>query len=204
MKRGRFHRIWFAVLLAGVVVLALSASAGGGGTGTVTIIRWDIVSIDFDAGTVSAGGKASARAADGSKITLTGSGRVRLERGEPPRVLPGGGGFWQVRDASGNVTGSGTYRTTKFVQWHKAPGTGPPLADRIGNPANRSAGLLILRIGYSDGTRGVLAVSCHLVGTPDTVFEGITATKGFASYTFPEAPAPPADGNFTLFHVRSR
>jgi hypothetical protein len=203
MKRGRFHRIWLAVLLAGVIVLSLSASAGGGGATTVTIIRWDIVSIDFVAGTISAGGKASARAADDSKITLTGSGRVRLETGEPPRVL-GGGGTWEVRDASDNVTGSGTYRTTRFVQWHRAPGTPPPLTDRIGNPANRSAGLLILRIRYSDGTRGVLAISCHLGGTPDTVFEGITATKGFASYTFPEAPAPPADGNFTLFHVRSR
>jgi hypothetical protein len=29
----------------------------------------------------------------------------------------------------------------------------------------------------SDGSDGVLTVSCHLVGTSDAVFEGITATK---------------------------
>ena len=34
--------------------------------------RWDIVSINFAAGTVSSGGIASARANDNSKITLTG------------------------------------------------------------------------------------------------------------------------------------
>src|SRR6266699_2505442 len=37
-------------------------------------MRWDIISVDFGTGTVSAGGVASARANDGSKITLTGSG----------------------------------------------------------------------------------------------------------------------------------
>ncbi len=60
----------------------------------------------------------------------------------------------------------------------------------------------MLTIAYSDGTHGVLNVSCHLVGTSDAVFEGITATKGFVDYWNREAPpAPPGDVNRTLFHL---
>jgi len=49
-------------------------------------------------------------------------------------------------------------------------------------------------------------VSCHLPGagpptTPETVFEGITATKGFVAYWNREAPLPGVDANRTLFHV---
>jgi len=45
-------------------------------------------------------------------------------------------------------------------------------------------------------------VSCHLVGTPDSVFEGVTATKGFVDYWNREAPpAPPGNADRTTFHV---
>jgi hypothetical protein len=64
--------------------------------------------------------------------------------------------------------------------------------------------LAILRVAYSDGSRGVLTVSCHIVGTPDSVFEGVTTTKGFVDYWNREAPpAPPTNGNRTNFHVMS-
>ena len=43
-------------------------------------VRWDIINVDFGTGTLSAGGHASARANDGSKITLTGSGTFRESR----------------------------------------------------------------------------------------------------------------------------
>jgi hypothetical protein len=60
----------------------------------------------------------------------------------------------------------------------------------------------VAEIAYSDGSKGTLTVSCHLVGTPDSVYEGITATKSFVDYTNPEAPpAPPGDANRTLFQV---
>jgi len=58
-----------------------------------------------------------------------------------------------------------------------------------------------LRIQYSDGEQGILVVSCHLVGTPDSVFEGITASKGFVTYWNAEPPLPGVDANRTLFHV---
>src|SRR5216683_2814456 len=65
-------------------------------------MRWDIISVNFATGTASAGGVASARANDGSKITLTGSGTFRSNPGNPQDVT--GGGTWQTS------TGSGTYQ----------------------------------------------------------------------------------------------
>src|SRR2546422_11353864 len=63
-------------------------------------MRWDIISVDFGTGTVSAGGVASARAnLDLSKITLTGSGTFRSNPGNSQHVT--GGGTWQTFDASG-------------------------------------------------------------------------------------------------------
>lgn len=165
-----------------------------------TKVRWDIISVDFSTGTLSAGGSASAKAAGGSKITITGSGT--FGSGEDDGVT--GGGTWWTFNASGAQTGTGTYAVTRLVSWERAPGTPPLPHDNIGNLADSSAGLAVLRIRYSDSSRGVLTVSCDLVGTPDGVFEGITVTKGFVDYWNREAPpAPPANGNRTNFHVMS-
>src|SRR6266852_2948494 len=157
-------------------------------------MRWDIISVDFATLTLSAGGVASARANDGSKITLTGSGTYRSNPGNPQDVT--GGGTWQTS------TGSGTYQLTEFVRFEVAPGTPPLPHDNIGNRADNRAGLLVVRIDYSDGSDGTLVVSCHLVGTSDAVFEGVTASKSFVDYWNREAPpAPPGNANRTTFHV---
>ena len=157
-------------------------------------MRWDIISVDFSTGTLSAGGIASAQANDGSEITLTGSGTFRSNPGNPQDVT--GGGTWQTS------TGSGTYQVTDFVRFELAPGTPPLPHDNIGNIADNRAGLLVVRVAYSDGSEGTLAVSCHLVGTPHAVFEGVTASKGFVDYWNREAPpAPPGNANRTTFHV---
>lgn len=157
-------------------------------------MRWDIISVDFATGTLSAGGIASARANDGSEITLTGSGTFRSNPGNPQDVT--GGGTWQTS------TGSGTYQVTGFVRFELAPGTPPLPHDNIGNLADARGGLLAVRVAYSDGSEGTLVVSCHIVGTPDAVFEGVTASKGFVDYWNREAPpAPPGNANRTTFHV---
>ena len=163
-------------------------------------IRWDIVSIDPVAGTVSAGGIASARANEMSKITLTGSGTFQLKPGNPHAT---GGGTWTTFAPDGSTTGTGTYDVTGVVRFEAAPGTFPPLTDRIGNPAEASAGIVVLTIEYSDGDEGILVVSCHLVATPNTVFEGTTASKGFVGFWNREAPQddPFIDANRTVFHV---
>ncbi len=157
-------------------------------------MRWDIIDVNFATGTLSAGGVASAQANDGSEITLTGSGTFRSNPGNPQDVT--GGGTWRTS------TGSGTYEVTEFVRFEVAPGTPPLPHDNIGNLADSRGGLLVVRVAYSDGSEGTLVVSCHIVGTPDAVFEGVTASKGFIDYWNREAPpAPPANANRTTFHV---
>ena len=183
-----------ALLLLSSATTVASANSGGH-------MRWDIISVDFATGTLSAGGIASARANDNSKITLTGSGTFRSNPGNPQDVT--GGGTWVTYAPDGTtVTGGGTYWVTGFVSFVLAPGTAPLPNDDIGPRENQRAGLLVVQIAYSDGSEGTLTVSCHLVGTPDSVFEGVTATKGFVDYWNPEAPpAPPGDANRTNFHV---
>ncbi len=161
--------------------------------------RWDIISVDFATGTLSAGGMASADANDGSKITLTGSGRFRV--GDEDEVT--GGGTWETFDKAGTSTGKGTYRVRELVRFDVAPGTAPLPIDNIGPLANERAGLLVLRISYSDGSGGVLVVSCHLVGTPTTVIEGVTISKGFVGFLGELPPAPPGNANRTSFHLLS-
>lgn len=190
----------FLITLSTVIALAISALAVGvvGGADN-NRMRWDIVTLDFVEGTVDEGGEASALAADGSMITMTGSGTFRANPGNPQAVT--GGGTWSTFDAGGASTGGGTYSVTGFVQWHLAPGVAPPLENLFGDPADARAGLAFLTIAYSDGSAGVLVISCHLVGTPDSVFEGITASKGFVDYYNAVLPAPGVDANRTLFMV---
>jgi len=195
----RTYRRWFltgAILL--LLPLVIVNYARSNGDGDETKIRWDIISVNFATGTLSAGGIASARANDNSKLTLTGSGT--FEPNDPEEVT--GGGTWTTFNSSGATTGSGTYGVKRLVRWELAPGTPPLPNDNIGNLADNRAGLVVLRIRYSDGTQGILVVSCHLVGTPDTVFEGITASKGFVDYWNRETPpAPPGNANRTTFHI---
>ena len=196
MKRKRLVAL---APLGVLIAFAFSVFASGAAGGDNHKMRWDIVSIDFAAGTLDAGGVASALAADGSKITLTGSGTFRSNPGKPQAVT--GGGTWTTFGPGGATTGSGTYKVTGFVDFDVAPGTAPPLTNLFADPADARAGLVVLRIAYSDGSDGVLVVSCHLVGTPDSVFEGITATKGFVDYFDAVPPAPGVDANRTLFTV---
>jgi hypothetical protein len=159
-------------------------------------VRWDIINVDFSTGTLSPGGIASAQANDGSKITLTGSGTFSTGGGTD------GGGNWKTFNPAGEQTGSGTYRTRGLVTWVSAPGTPPLPHDNVGDREDQSAGLAVLRIRYSDDTGGLLTVSCHLNGTSDAVFEGITTTKGYLDYWNREAPpAPPGNANRTNFHL---
>ncbi len=150
---------------------------------------WDIITVNFATGVVSPGGSASARANDGSQITVTGAGTFDL--GDAEDVT--GGGTWQTFDAGGASSASGTYQVTALVRFDVAPGTGA-------SPTVR-AGLAVLRIAYSDGSRGILVVSCHLTGTPNVVFEGITASRGFTDFWNRLPPVPGVDGNRTVFHV---
>lgn len=50
--------------------------------------------------------------------------------------------------------------------------------------------------------RGMLHIHGVTLGTPDSVFEGVNALKGFVHYYDNVAPLPGVDANRTLFHVR--
>src|SRR2546428_11164242 len=85
-------------------------------------MRWDIISVDFGTGTVSAGGVASARAnLDLSKITLTGSGTYRSNPGNAQDVT--GGGTRRTFHASGAAAGGGAHTVAGLVRVHPGPGT---------------------------------------------------------------------------------
>lgn len=201
--RLKIHRRW--LLGIGVVVfpLLLSGALRAHDDDDVRI-RWDIVNI-FTANGATAGGEASAEANQPTnstpdfRITVKGSGTFPATGGPSNDVT--GGGSWVVRNRLGVITGSGTFKVTGLVRWDVAPGTFPPINDNIGDRDDARAGLAVLRVRYSDGKRGILIVSCHLVGTPDSVFEGITASRGFVDFWDAEEPVAGVDGNRTLFHV---
>ena len=114
---------------------------------------------------------ASASANDGSNIALTGTGT--FTPGAPDLVS--GGGTWQTFAPDGiTVSGSGMFKVTRLVRFDLAPGA-------VANPTIH-AGLAFLQVDYSDGSQGVLVVSCRLPGTPDSVLEGASASKAFTSF----------------------
>jgi len=180
----RIERKWFLAIAVVLTSLWLVVNARTGAD--ETRVRWDIINVD-SSGNVTAGGTDSAQADDGSALALTGSGTFQTE--DPEDVT--GGGTWTLG------TSSGTYRVTQLVQFTPAAGTlaGSGLTDTIGNPADAEAGLAVMRIKYSDGSRGVLVFSCSLVDTPPAVMEGITASMGSVDF-WNRAPNNP-----TVFHV---
>ena len=185
-----------AVGALGALGVPTAVFAEGDDEGEETRVRWDIVSIDFVKGTISAGGRASAIAQDGSTLTLTGSGT--FEPGDPDDVT--GGGTWT---ATGSVTGSGTYEVERLLSFISAPGAFPPLKDLIGNPADATAGLALLQIEFSNEQHGVLTVSCALPGppaAPPSVFEGIRVSMGYVDFWNGTTPVPGVDANRTVFH----
>src|SRR5256885_11939215 len=110
-------------------------------------MRWDIISVNFGTGTVSAGGVASAFANDNSKITLTGTGTFRSNPGNPQDVTGGGG--WTTYASRGSGTGSGTYEVTGFVRYVAPPRPFPLPPDTIMNPPHGRAGLVPVCRPYS-------------------------------------------------------
>jgi len=199
----RNNRRWFRIsltMLALPLIFALFAGAGGDDHKGTTY-RWDITKItSFNPSNVFEGGFASALANDGSRITVTGNGT--FEPREPDEVT--GGGNWITYAPNGTtVTGNGTYRVQQLVRFDLAPGfQNATTIDNIpgakGDLTDNRAGLLFVRIAYSDGSKGVLVVSCALDGSPTAIFEGITASKGYTDYW------NPLQQNITLFHILSQ
>ena len=189
------QRRWFLGITGALLSIMAIVSVA---FGQAAHIRWDIPSNVAD--TINAGGSAAALANDNSELILTGSGTfVAPAGGEGTSSAVTGGGHGPRRAYRDD---RGEYVVTGLVDG-RAPGTLAGVTDNIGDLADARAGLAILRIAYSDGDQGIIVVSCHLGGTPDTVFEGITASKGFAAFWNRVPPVSGIDANRTLFHVES-
>ena len=167
--------------------------------------RWDFPVFSLSNGviTVRAGGTASALAQDGSQITVTGFGT--FEVGDENVT---GGGTWKTIAADGvTVTGMGHFVVTKLIRFVLAPGHLPfTFNDTIGAVTKTHAGLAHLRVDYDDGSKGILIISCAAPGAPPSMFEGITASKGFVDYwnrLAPDESSIIGSPNFTLFHLLS-
>ena len=207
MVRSKPKRLAFLGVIAfGISVLPVRMAWAGNNK-----IRWDIISLSGT--TISAGGKASSTANDGSEIILTGSGSfVAPASGKGSNAVTGGGTWATIPPEAADTdtatpTASGTYKVTGLVRFDKSPTTGPLMGftDTIGDSEDAIAGLAILSILYSDGARGILVVSCALAGlAPKSVFEGITASKSFVDYWNREAPVAGADENRTGFHIEDK
>lgn len=187
------------------IVAAIVALASVGGRADEQVVRWDIINLS-PGPAVNAGGVASAKATNAggtetSTITMTGSGTFEVPEKDEEGDDVTGGGTWTI--TTGAITTSGSYKVTGVVLWIEAPGTAG-FTDNIANGADKRAGLAVLRIMYSDGDSGILVVSCSLGGSPNTIFEGITATKGFTDFWKAQPPSgspTTANANRTLFHV---
>ena len=206
----RINRWW--IFGAAISLLPMLVVVGTRDDERASTFRWDIIHIvtfSPSGNVIDAGGKASASAQNKSTITLTGSGTFTV--GDSDDVT--GGGTWQtVAPPPESALHSGTYRVTRLVRFDVAPGAQTSNAkDLIGDGtlADNRGGLVILRITYSDGSKGILVVSCDLpgnpapgpAGSPHSIFEGIAASKGFVDYWNHTAPAAGVNGNRTLFHV---
>ena len=196
------NRRWFRIsliLLVSPLIFAL-AGANGDGDRKETTYRWDIVNIpNSNPPTAFEGGFASALANDGSSITVTGHGT--FEPRERDEVT--GGGAWTTYAPNGTtVTGNGTYRVQQLVRFDLAPGVLTETVDKIpgakGALTDTRAGLMFVRIAYSDGSKGILVFSCGLDGSPASILEGVTASKGYTDYW------NSLQGNITLFHILSQ
>lgn len=164
-------------------------------------VRWDIVSVDIPTTTVMAGGVAFARADASHTIKFTGAGTFVAPSSGGSSGAVTGGGTWETFGPGDVSTGSGTYWVTGLASWQFANFQSPGLIDLIGDTNERANGNAVLRVDYSDGSRGTLGIGCHGPGAPDGIQEGVIATKAYFTYWTAEAPTPTEDKNRTIFHV---
>jgi len=112
----------------------------------------------------------------GSGTWLTISGH------ETPQAVTGGGNWATLDDSGTNSTGSGTYAVTGGVGFKVVPGNTPAAGtiDSIGSTDDSRSAFLSYGSVIRTGEEGVLTSQLPCGGTaPETIFEGITATKGF-------------------------
>jgi hypothetical protein len=188
-------------LSVAVLLATVGARSGDAQTKHADHVRWDIISVQFNTpspgvATINPGGVAFAFARNPStlSIRLTGSGTFVAPQSGGPTGAVTGGGTWATFSGT-TMTASGTYEVTRLVDWEFA--SYQPLGNIVNIPGTAANGSAVLRIEYSDGSRGVLGIGCHGPGAPEGIIEGVIATKGYVTY-WDAAPQP----GFTLFTIQ--
>lgn len=196
-------RRWLLGVAGALLCLPVGGALQADNDDNADHVRWDVISVDIPITTVSPGGVAFASARNSPstlKIKLTGSGTfVAPAKGGSSSAVTGGG-TWETFNG-GVSTGSGTYQVTGLASWEFANFQAPGLIDLIGDANERANGHAVLRIQYSDGSRGTLGIGCHGPGAPAGIVEGVIASKGYVTYWDAEPPTPTDNKNRTVFHV---
>ena len=121
---------------------------------------------------------------------MTGGGTVIIRRWVPAQM--------RLEDVA-----TLTYTVTSLVSWVLDSPQPEGAVNRVTNTtaADFRNGLAVFRIVYSDGSRGVLNVSCDGPGGSVDPYEGVNATKGTVTFSHQEAPFPNIDAGRTVFVV---
>jgi hypothetical protein len=202
----------FKLSLAGISMILMLSTAGPV-SAQAEHVRWDIASVPCQANgaypcTLNPNGTAVATAQDGSTIAMTGSGTFVAPASGGSSSAVTGGGTWKVTASDGTVT-SGTFVATELVSWEKSEPLAVPecgtceTTDNIGNIFEAWGGLAVLRVAYSDGTRGVITLACGGLPDPLAVTEGLIASKGvkLENIAIPGINVPPLPANFPTSKV---
>jgi hypothetical protein len=162
-------------------------------------VTWNMITVSFTpAPHLNPGGSAQAIASDNSIITITGSGTFATSESEreSSRAVTGGG-TWTI--VSGSGTTAGAFVVTELVRWEQStPFAGFGITDNVGDINKAFGGLAVLRVAYSDGSQGILTISCQAPADPPAIFEGMIVSKGVIQYWDPGMTF------FSLFHVLGR
>jgi len=156
MKRMLF----VAIVVASTVTVGAAPALASRATGNHASYTWVI-------GAVPAGSSDTAGAADGSTLTLSGSGQLKAG---PGHFANGGGTYTLTR---GGQTTSGSFTVTGiggFVSY----GSGAAQ----GLPANFFGGQAKLSVSLDNGSSGLLTITCQLGAPPAGHTEGITVILG--------------------------
>jgi hypothetical protein len=139
-------------------------------------------------------GKPSAKAPDGSKITLSGRGEW-----DPSSETAEGGGRYTIEDESGDVTAEGSWQVTDFSSFEQLDGwwgMGPEFKEEgwQGPPGSPSfSGFLTLKVNLENQGDGTLVAWClmpdvlerhpHLSMPDGHLGDGISLTGGDFKFT---------------------
>jgi hypothetical protein len=149
-----------AVVVASTLTVGAAPALASRATDNHASYTWVI-------GAVPPGSSDTAMAADGSTITMSGSGQMKAG---PGHFANGGGTYTLTR---GGQTTSGSFTVTGiggFVSY----GSGAAQ----GLPANFFGGQVKLRVSLDNGSSGLLTVTCELGSPPAGHTEGITVILG--------------------------